>query len=104
VGFLFQNDFVLAISESTRSFSVKKVDDYYLISVQCTREKAEHVIEWLDGLDLEIDKSQTALNEEPNSLRHLLEICRDTEGSSDVMFELYFPDEESAMLAKLKLG
>lgn len=83
---------------------MKVVDGYYQVEVRCSKETADEMLVWLEGLGHELDRIESALGEEPTSLRQLIEKVKEHGGTAGFIFEMHFPDEDSAMLAKMKYG
>lgn len=83
---------------------MKVVDGFYQVEVRCNKDTADEMLAWLDTQGLELDRAETALGEEPTSLRQLIEKVKEHGGTAGFIFELHFKDENTALLAQMKYG
>lgn len=83
---------------------MKKIGEFYQTEVRCDKEKADEMLVWLEAQGLELDRAETALGEEPTTLRQLIEKVKEHGGTAGFIFELHFKDENTALLAQMKYG
>jgi hypothetical protein len=83
---------------------MKVVDGYYLVEVKCTSETAQELMGWLEQNGQQLDRIESAIGDDAQSLRDVINAIAEHAGAGGVIIDLHLKDEEVALLTKMKFG